>query len=104
MKPEHQKSSPRERKGNQRPPVKPEDAKLWDKPMYIMLLNRLDGSDLMNGAYLNITEMSRRLQRHKYTIYRWINTGRITQKGAKELIKATDGLVTKDDLFEFVMG
>lgn len=104
MKPEHQASSPRESKGNQRPPNKRNEAYIWDKPLYLLLHSRLKNTDLVIGGRLNIGEMARRMGRHKYTIYRWINSGKISQKGAKELIKATDGRVVSDDLFRFVMG
>lgn len=76
-------------------------AKFYDGKLYALLLPALPQH--VEGGRLNPVKIAAAIEMHRYTVYKWLQFDKLSQKGANLLLKEADGRLKPEDLIKFVL-
>lgn len=84
-----------------RPSKNTPKTRFWDRPLYGLLKTALPQH--LDGDRLNPRLVAKALGIHKYTVYKWLNTDRLSPEGAKALVAESNGRLKIEDLISFII-
>lgn len=73
----------------------------YESPLYALLESRLD--HFIKRGRLNVRSLAQAACVPPQTVYRWLQTNRLTSFGASLLIDVSRGKLTPEDLVTFVI-
>lgn len=91
-------------------PSKSGDTKIYDNPLYRLLVAKLPSAYLDNKGRLNTLKLSKATGFARFTIYCWFGQRPLSREGAQALLKLSEnavesarkGLLTKKDFYPFL--
>lgn len=99
MTPDQMLHRPREKRADS------ERGDFWKSELHGLLVERLETVEgVVVEGKLVPSQLARKVGTVRYTIYRWLNTSRISPRGAAKLIELSKGRLTKEELAPFIIG
>ena len=84
-----------------RPPKDDSKPKFYDGKLYALLLPIFPQH--VEGGRLSPTRLAASIEMHRYTVYKWLQFDKLSEKGARALIKEARGKLKPEDLIKFVL-
>lgn len=87
--------------GRPRAKANQNNVRFYETPLYALLFKALPQH--VNDGRLSATSLAAAIGMHKFTVYKWLSGNYISPKGARAIIKESNGKLTIQGLAHFLI-